>query len=501
MSDKNFMAYGDAEAIFTGYANRIKKSPTTFIGTTAEWNALSAVEKAVYKLVNLTDDVDKNCVVDRVEDGNMNAVTSNAVADELAENIQTLRDAEVVTGKNLLPNNALSQTINGVTFTHRPDGSVLVNGTATALTSYILVNGRDSYHRYKLPDGKYIVSSGQPYNAATKFVFVSLMKNAAYVHQDIGTTKSEAASVFTISNEDYDAIHMGISISNGTTVENMIFYPMLRKASEEDGTYEPYHEEVKDAMFRREEQRVLGAKNLVKPLITSGTMNDLTYVVNDDGTITVNGTASAASAITINGKLLDVLDPNQSYIYSGAPKTSSESTYFLYLGYNPGNGSFDHEFGDGVRFCLSDKNVEYTNVNLFIFVREGAILNNVVFKPMIRLASDPDDTYVPYAMANKELTDLNTTEYGSTNLTGVKWARYGKIVFLSVNGYTGTGSPETVTGVPEPISTTVGGYGLSFLCKSGSFTETEGIIEIQNAVKVKATSGKQAYGSITYICK
>ena len=56
MSLKNYMAYGDAETILTGYANRIKQSPTTFVGTTAEWNALSSSEKAQYELVNITDD-------------------------------------------------------------------------------------------------------------------------------------------------------------------------------------------------------------------------------------------------------------------------------------------------------------------------------------------------------------------------------------------------------------------------------------------------------------
>ncbi|WP_406543895.1 hypothetical protein [Pseudobutyrivibrio sp.] len=56
MSEKNYMVYGDAETIFTGYANRIKLSPTTFVGTQAEWNILSASEKAEYVLVDITDD-------------------------------------------------------------------------------------------------------------------------------------------------------------------------------------------------------------------------------------------------------------------------------------------------------------------------------------------------------------------------------------------------------------------------------------------------------------
>lgn len=56
--------------------------PTTYTGTTAEWNALSAAEKAKYTLVSLTDDADYvGNIVDSVTDGNMSAVTSNAVYD------------------------------------------------------------------------------------------------------------------------------------------------------------------------------------------------------------------------------------------------------------------------------------------------------------------------------------------------------------------------------------------------------------------------------------
>lgn len=54
---------------------------TTFTGTRAEWEALSATEKAAYNIVNLTDDPAGSgmVVVDVIQNGNMNAVTSNAV--------------------------------------------------------------------------------------------------------------------------------------------------------------------------------------------------------------------------------------------------------------------------------------------------------------------------------------------------------------------------------------------------------------------------------------
>lgn len=57
----------------------------TFIGTKAEWEALSAADKAKYEIVNLTDDtVIGATVVDKIENNNLNAVTSNAVAKGLA---------------------------------------------------------------------------------------------------------------------------------------------------------------------------------------------------------------------------------------------------------------------------------------------------------------------------------------------------------------------------------------------------------------------------------
>lgn len=56
--------------------------PFTFVGTKAEWESLTAAEKAKYSLVNLIDDIagGEMVVVDEVEEDNFNPVTSNAVA-------------------------------------------------------------------------------------------------------------------------------------------------------------------------------------------------------------------------------------------------------------------------------------------------------------------------------------------------------------------------------------------------------------------------------------
>lgn len=54
----------------------------TFNGSHAEWNALTPAQKAMYNIVNFTDDEAIGLTIsDAVEDGNMNPVTSNGVFD------------------------------------------------------------------------------------------------------------------------------------------------------------------------------------------------------------------------------------------------------------------------------------------------------------------------------------------------------------------------------------------------------------------------------------
>ena len=62
-----------------------RRSPANFVGTTAQWNALTASQKAKYAIVDLVDDGEALGAdpVDVVQDGNMHSITSNAVADFL----------------------------------------------------------------------------------------------------------------------------------------------------------------------------------------------------------------------------------------------------------------------------------------------------------------------------------------------------------------------------------------------------------------------------------
>jgi hypothetical protein len=67
------------------------------------------------------------------------------------------------------------------------------------------------------------------------------------------------------------------------------------------------------------------------------------------------------------------------------------------------------DYGDGVEVELSGDDFAptgFTQVGVVIVVTTGASVNNVLFKPMIRLADDTDTSWQPYSMTNKQITEV-----------------------------------------------------------------------------------------------
>lgn len=123
-------------------------------------------------------------------------------------------------------------------------------------------------------------------------------------------------------------------------------------------------------------------KNKYKVDTQTSTANGITYTVNSDGTITASGTATAVSQKILGNTTL----PAGTYILNGCPSGGSATTYDLRV------DNETIETGYGVEFTLSSE----TSVDVVITVRRGQTVNGVVFKPMIRLATETDPTFEPY---------------------------------------------------------------------------------------------------------
>ena len=143
-----------------------------------------------------------------------------------------------------------------------------------------------------------------------------------------------------------------------------------------------------------------GAKNLLKITGTTTSSNGITYTLNQDGTVTVTGTATANSFFTLgsmSGYTGDV-------ILSGCPANGGDGKWRLYkAGTNPSQS----DTGNGVTYTLDG-----TSNNYSIEIYNGQEIADgdpLIFRPMIRPAAITDPTYEPYAPTNRELyEDLQT---------------------------------------------------------------------------------------------
>ena len=156
----------------------------------------------------------------------------------------------------------------------------------------------------------------------------------------------------------------------------------------------------------------LGAHNLlkldlseIKSLNTTGTwsnnaytLNDVTFTFNSDGTISTSGTASDTTTFYLHSYSTWTKLPLK--FLSGCPSGGGMDKYILRL---VRSGTFSkNDTGEGV---LLDQNDIASSVDVTIVVLADNDVSGLTFKPMIRLATDTDPTYQPYAMTNKQLTD------------------------------------------------------------------------------------------------
>lgn len=326
-------------------------------------------------------------------------------------------------GKNKLPYpyfNTSSEN-NGITRTVNSDGSVTFSGTATG-NSYFNFAAENAPIEFSA--GNYVVSvNGGESNPLRSGV--SLTTNLHVGSTNLFSVQLNATTQSAAFTPSQDGIlRCYVTISSGTTV-NATIKPMIRLASETDATYEPYENICPISGRTKVVTRVAG-KNLLPMTLASlkavntlatwsgntYTRNGITFTVLTDANdnvmgIRANGTATAETTFyQIYNTKLPIASGQ--YVINGCPSGGSDTTYRMQL--RNGQEWFG-ETGSGRTFTY-DASTSGTDL-VRISILQGVVCNNVVFKPMIRLASDTDDSYEPYN-GNTYTTALGRTVYGGT---------------------------------------------------------------------------------------
>lgn len=131
--------------------------------------------------------------------------------------------------------------------------------------------------------------------------------------------------------------------------------------------------------------------------MTSQTLNGITVTVNDDYSVTVNGTATANVNFRLQGWTIAngaiPLDPTQEYVLEGCPSGGSAATYCLSCrayadGVTPGSntGTIKRDVGSGVTIA------NYAYISPYVTVFVGTTVEDITFHPVLRVADDITNT-------------------------------------------------------------------------------------------------------------
>ena len=296
------------------------------------------------------------------------------------------------TGKNLLPNTATSQTINGVTFTVNADGSVTANGTASA-DANIVVGTREG-----LLLGETYTIAGCP-SGGSSSTYGIIIANPSWMY--------ETGSGLTFVANSTTTTSIRIVVKSGNTVSNLTFYPQIEAGSTAT-EYEPYSGAAPSPSPEYPQAiEVCRGRNLLDASIFAPSSSY--YEVADDGTLTVKASDGRSWASVTKVQLAAGTYTVSRSNASGTIKirTSIDDYAADYLQVNAGVAS--------ATFALSQ--------DCDCAFKVGGSASSYPFTTTLQIESGSTPTpYVPYGHVGLEVTYDGTTTVMPIPLPSKGWA-------------------------------------------------------------------------------
>lgn len=362
-----------------------KNIPTDYATQTALANTQRQVD-GLYTLLEQKNEIYVQTATDTY------TTRETAGGENIADGVQT--PVKKITGKTVKTTNLIpypyakgTDTLNGVTFTVNNDGTIIANGTATENAIFVFHN-----FDFSLSAGTYTISGLENGGADTYCLQISRDNYAESWNLYNGNIQIELKNT--------SSIILQYVVYKGTTVNNVVLKPMLNEGSTAL-PYMPYFSGLKNAFFK---EIVSTGRNLIPyPYVTkTSTIKGVTFTVNNDGTVNVNGTATDGDALFYLVSAYNLSLSEECY-FSACPAGGSSSSYLLQA-----YTSASKYYSDTGSGFLAPANID---VAVVLVVRNGFTANNVVFKPMLNYGSSALP-YEPYTQSVLSLTEaVELTEY------------------------------------------------------------------------------------------
>lgn len=285
-----------------------------------------------------------------------------------------------------------SAAINGITYTvDTENGTVTANGTATA----------DSFNNasIKIEENHKYYIRGCPKGGS---------ENTYYFGSSLGLSSMDVGDGIILNNINITDIYPYPMIKNGTTVNNIVFRPQYTDLTRAFGAgneptleecrrifaadYYPYNEgEIVSADV---DEVVVKGRNLLNPTLETQTKNGITITKNADGTYTLNGTATAQTDVYLTSWMQL---KGGTYRYNLFSVGGSATFSYLILKNVNGQSTYPTSYS-----TMTLQNATDFEAAFAIRVRNGAVLNNLVIKPMLTVGS-ADFEFSPYKHESKPI--------------------------------------------------------------------------------------------------
>lgn len=351
--------------------------------------------------------------------------SSSNLVKTVPSNAMPYAGIESVGGKTIVWNQLVvmsNQTAvrNGITYTTTSDGTVVINGTSTAIADYAqrFVDAVPTIgHVYWL--------RGCPANSSASTYYLNTNNGACYAD----------GLRFTANSSTSRSIH--IRVESGVTANNVTFKVQFTDLTLMFGSgNEPTLEECR-TMFPAEYYEATAGEFLTiypkwirsrsKNLLYSNKSSDsgfggLTWLMQDDGSIVLNGTPTYNAFIEFPALSTWKWDGVSPCWLSGCPSGGSSDTYALLV-----VGDYDeiHEtmaysksdYGNGVALENNDEHsvLENRELHYRIYVADGYTCNNLVFRPQLEYGTSATE-FVPF-FQKQILIDENVR-----NMDGYGWS-------------------------------------------------------------------------------
>lgn len=281
-----------------------------------------------------------------------------------------------VSSKNVIPYPYVdtTKTVKGITFTDNGDGTITVNGTATGDTVMTLVTSPTS-----LSEGSYVLS-GTPNGGVTTYYI------QAYIDGKYGRADVAGQTAIYSVNKGQKVTMIEFYVKTGATFDNLVVKPQFERGTTATD-YTPY---IAPSSVTLSET----GKNLIPyPYAqTTKTVNGITFTDNGDGSITIDGTATANATFTFS----DNLPINLSGIYT---LSKNVPDVYLHVAYYKNNSYLGEKGASaGATSVLVDlTTIDCDRARSSVQIKSGTTINKAILKPQLELGSTKTDyeKYVP----------------------------------------------------------------------------------------------------------